>query len=360
MQKVAIVGIGQSQTNSIISDLSYKELMFQAAVRAYNDAGIEAKAVESFICCSEDFLEGTSIADEYVPDQLGGMQKAVCTIGGNGLHGIVNAYMQIRTGLIDLALVEAHSKISDVLSLNYILEFGFDPLHNRLGVNPHFLAGLEMTRFLYENKLKRELCAEVVVKNKKNALDNPIACYGSNLKVEDVLSSEVVSYPLTKLDISQLADACTVVILASAAKVRNKERAIWIKGVGWCNDVYSLELRELARATCVEKAGEMAYKLSKTMPKNIDLAEIDDTYSYKELQHLKALKLSERTNVNISGGSLGIGYTFENSGLLRLAEVVYQLRGEAGKRQIKNAETGLAQAWRGIPTNSSAVIILER
>ncbi|MEW6070631.1 MAG: hypothetical protein AB1485_08440, partial [Candidatus Thermoplasmatota archaeon] len=130
MQKVAIIGIGQSQTSGIISDLSYKELMFQAALRAYHDAEIESKEVQSFICCSEDFLEGTSITDEYVPDQLGGMQKPVCTIGGNGLHGIINAYMQICTGLIDIALVESHSKISDVLSLNSVLELGLDPLYN--------------------------------------------------------------------------------------------------------------------------------------------------------------------------------------------------------------------------------------
>lgn len=358
MQKVAIIGVGQSQTNSIISDLSYKELMFQAAVKAYHDAEIESKEVKSFICCSEDFLEGTSITDEYVPDQLGGMQKPVCTIGGNGLHGIVNAYMQICTGLIDTALVEAHSKISDVLSLNHILEFGFDPLYNRLGINPHFIAGLEMNRFLSENKLKRDNCAEVVVKNKKNALNNPLACYGSNLNVEDVLSSEIVSFPLTKLDISQSADASTVVVLASDAKVKNKKRAVWIKGVGWSSEQFSLESRDFANAGYAKKSAELAYKFAKITPKQIDIAEVDDTYSYKELQHIKALKLTESTPVNISGGSLGIGYTFENSGLLRLAEVVTQLRYEAGKRQLKKADIGLAQAWRGIPTNSGAIVIL--
>jgi acetyl-CoA C-acetyltransferase len=358
MQKVAIIGLGQSQTGSIISDLSYKELMFQAALRAYHDAEIESKDVHSFICCSEDFLEGTSITDEYVPDQLGGMQKSVCTIGGNGLHGIVNAYMQICTGLIDIALVESHSKISDVLSLNSILELGFDPLYNRLGVNPHFIAGLEMNRFLYENKLKREDCADVVIKNKRNALSNPLACYSGSLKVEDVLSSEIISYPLTKLDISQPADACTVVILASSAKVRNKERAVWIRGVGWCNEPFSLEMRNLALASYAQKSAQQAYKTAKISTRDIHLAEVDDTYSYKELQHVKALSLNRDTPVNISGGSLGIGYTFDNSGLLRLGEIITQLRGEAGKRQLKKAELGIVQAWRGIPTNSGAVVIL--
>jgi acetyl-CoA C-acetyltransferase len=62
--------------------------------------------------------------------------------------------------------------------------------------------------------------------------------------------------------------------------------------------------------------------------------------------------------VNLSGGSLGAGYTFEMTGLQRVLEVVLQLRGEAGKRQVSDAETGLAQCWRGIPTTSGAVAVL--
>lgn len=355
--KVAIIGIGQSETG-LTNDLSYKELMFDASVKAYEDAEISPKQIQSFISSSEDFLEGTSIFDEYVPDQLGGVQKPVCTISGSGLHGIISAYMQIKTGLIDFALVESHSKISDVLNINEILEFGFAP-ENRLGVNPHFLAALEMNRFLHEHKIKREKCAEIVVKNKKNALKNDIACYGANLKIEDVLKSEVVSYPLTKEDIAKPIDSSTIFILANSEKIKNKNRAIFIKGVGWINDNYSLEKRNFTNANYCRLAGQMAYKIAKIRPTDIDFAEIDDTYSYKELHHKIALELKD-IPINISGGSLGIGYSFENSSLLRLAEVVYQLRGEAGKRQLKNADIGIAQSWRGIPTNSGAVVILSR
>lgn len=354
--KVAIIGIGQSQTG-MIKDLSYKELMFDAAVKAYNDAEIESKDIDSFISCSEDFLEGTSIFDEYVPDQLGAVQKPVCTITGSGLHGIISAYMQIKTGLIDIALIESHSKVSDVLNLNEILEFGFAP-HNRLNTNPHFLAGLEMNRFLHEKKIKREECAEVVVKNKKNALKNEIACYSANLKIEDVLNSEMVCYPLTKEDIAKPIDSCTVFILANEEKIKNKKNAVFIRGVGWINDNYSLEKNKFNADYC-RLSGEMAYKIAKLNAKEVDIAEIDDTYSYKELQHKIALKLN-KAEINISGGSLGIGYTFENSSLLRLAEVCYQLRNESGKRQLKNVENGLAQSWRGIPTNSGAVVILSK
>ena len=108
----------------------------------------------------------------------------------------------------------------------------------------------------------------------------------------------------------------------------------------------------------------------------IDLFEVDDTYAYKELQHLVALGLyaeakaagravesgemsaAGKTPVNISGGSLGMGHTLEASGLYRLAEIAFQLRGEAGPRQLDKAQVGLAQSWRGVPTTSGAIVIL--
>jgi acetyl-CoA C-acetyltransferase len=111
--------------------------------------------------------------------------------------------------------------------------------------------------------------------------------------------------------------------------------------------------------------------------KEIDIAEIDDRFSYKELQHLEALglanegeaaKLIENGSLdlkgslptNISGGSLGIGNCFEATGLQKSLEIVIQLRGHAGKRQVSDAQIGIAQAWRGIPSKSGAVAIFER
>ncbi|MFQ5694574.1 MAG: hypothetical protein ACE5HB_01140, partial [Terriglobia bacterium] len=101
-----------------------------------------------------------------------------------------------------------------------------------------------------------------------------------------------------------------------------------------------------------------------------------DTYAYKELQHLIALGLYPRpgdagraaelgetkpngsTPVNVSGGALGGGLTLEATGLYRVAEVVAQLRQQAGPRQLSRARTGLAASWRGVPTTSGAVAIL--
>jgi len=113
--KVGIVGVGYSGFESMTPGLSTRELMFEAASRSYADAGVDPrKDVQSFVCCTEDFWEGISIADEYMPDQLGAVLRPLCTVSSDGLVGIATAFMHIASGLADVAVVESHSKISDV------------------------------------------------------------------------------------------------------------------------------------------------------------------------------------------------------------------------------------------------------
>ena len=142
--RVAIVGIGHAGFAPVTAGISYKELMFEAAQRAYFDAGVDPRTeIDSFVCCSEDFLEGTSIFDEYVPDQLGAVQRPVQTVAGDGLMGLATGLMLIRSGVAAVVAVEAHSKVSDVRSLGAIEAFALDPVFNRpLGLPTLAVAGL--------------------------------------------------------------------------------------------------------------------------------------------------------------------------------------------------------------------------
>ena len=120
-ERVAIVGVGCTGFRRITPGQSYKEMVYEAAMRAYNDAGVDPRRdVESFVTVAEDFHEGTSIFDEYTPDQIGGALKPVHTITGDGLHGIATAYMLIRTGQFDIVAVEGHSKASNIKTLSEI------------------------------------------------------------------------------------------------------------------------------------------------------------------------------------------------------------------------------------------------
>ncbi len=378
--RIGIVGVGYAGFDTMTPGLSTRELMFEAASRAYEDAGIDPrKDVQSFICCTEDFWEGISIADEYMPDQLGAVLRPLCTVSSDGLVGLATACMHIASGLADVAVVESHSKASDVVNPNEIVSFALDPAYERhVDADPRFVAGLEMTRYLKDTGTKREHCAQVAVKNKRNGLLNPRGVHAAKVDQDVVLNSQTVSSPLTDLETSKTIDGSIVMVLASAQKAKKLgNHTVWVNGIGWSSDTPWVEDRDFSRAAYAEQAAARAYKMAnvKNVASYFDLAEIDDTYAYKELQHLEALKLAPRGKagkmvnsgnfdrdgrlpVNVSGGSLGVGHLLEATGLHRVLEAVFQLRGEAGRLQIPKAKRALVQSWRGIPTATGAVAVL--
>jgi acetyl-CoA C-acetyltransferase len=379
-KRVAIVGLGWAGFRPTTPDQSYKEMIYEAARKAYSEANLDPrKDVDTFVTVAEDFHEGTSIFDEYTPDQIGAALKPVHTIGGDGLHGLAAAWMLIRTGQCKVAVIEGHSKASNMLTLPEITAYAQDPVLNRpLRLNTHFVAGLEMNRYLHDSGNTHEHCAAVVVKNRQNALLNPTAPYGGDLTKADILSAPSLAWPLSKPEVSSHADGAVVVVLADEEQAsRFTDRPIWIIGTGWCNDSASLESRDWSKAIYAHKAAKFAYRQAGiTDPAQaIDFAEVDDVYAYKELQTLEALGLCEKGQagrlteegftarggdlpVNVSGGSLGFGDLLEANGLARLLEAVLQLRGEAGPRQLKGVKTGIVQSWRGVPTTSGAVAVL--
>ena len=377
--RVAIIGVGWSGYRPITPELSYKELMYEAALRAYNDAGVDPRRdIESFVTVAEDFHEGTSIFDEYTPDQLGAVLKPMHTISGDGLHGLATAYMLVKTGQFSIVVVEGHSKASNILTMPGIVAYAQDPVLNRpLRFNTHFVAGMEMNRYLHDSDTTQEQCAQVVVKNKRNALDNPAAPYGADLNMEDVLSGPPLAWPLGVRQTAEHADGAIVMVLASEEKaLALSEYPIWILSAGWSNDSPGLENRDWAQSNYVKDAARLAYRQAgiHSPYQAIDFAEVDDLYAYKELQSLEALgffgygEAGQATEeglthkdgalpVNVSGGSLGMGNLLDANGLARALEVVVQLRGNAGPRQLEDISIGLAQSWRGVPTASGAVII---
>jgi len=378
--RVAVVGIGHAGFAPITAGISYKELMYEAAVRAYDDAGVDPRTdVDSFICCSEDLLEGTSIFDEYVPDQLGAMQRPVHTVSADGLFGLATGVMLIRSGIASVVAVEAHSKVSDVRSLGSIEAFALDPVFNRpLRIGPLGVAALEMNAFLERTGLTEEHCAMVSAKNRTNALDNPRAAYAAALGIEDVDDSAPVSWPLRQLEVAERADGCVVIVLAAEPRVRDlTEAPAWVLGVGWSSGSPTLESRAWGEADSTTRAAEMAYRQAglSDPTEEIDLLEVDDTFAFRELESLEALGLGEAADlarllgegelgpdgdlpVNVSGGSLGQGNLFEANGLAKVLECVEQLRGEAGERQVDETFVAVAQSIRAVPSTSAAVAVI--
>jgi len=378
-RNVAIIGIGYTVPKPQTPEVSYKEMTYLAAQMAYKEAKITPKEVESFVTTAEDFHEGTSIFDEYTPDQLGAVQKPMHTVTGDGIQGIIAGALQIMTGVFDLIVVEGHSKASNITTPTHVLNYALDPVINRpLNINPHYIAGLEMRAYMQDSKTSEEDIANVVALNLNRATSNKLAPHGLKTSPKKILSAEPLFDPIRKLHMPQTSDAAYVLVLASDKIVRKKRaKPIWISGMGFCSDSPSLETREWTNSISTQIAAEKAYQQAgiRNPANDIDVFEIDDSFGYKQLQHLEALKVCEKgeaknilangdklklsSRVNLSGGTLGVGWMHEATGLHKVVEVVQQLRNKKGKTQVKKAKTGLAQGWRGLPTTTCAVIILK-
>lgn len=361
---VALLGMGICGFTPTSTGLSYREMIAKAAKMAYRDAGVTIDQIDGAVSAEEDFPSGYSIADEYVPDQLGMVRKPVYTIPGDFMHAVASAAMQIETGRFDILVVESYSKASNMLTKDEMVRFAFDPVFNRFGLSPHWLAGLELNSFLSETGYAIEEVAEVVVKNRAAAVANTNAPYGDNFSVDDVLGSRPVSLPLTELMCAQYADGAVIAVLGSDEAARRfATKPAFISGIGWGSGNSILERRDHSFSIGTAIAAERAYKESgvNNPAQEIDAFFVSDTYAHRQLMHMESLGVSDNYEqvVNPDGGVLGGGDMFEATGGARLYAALSQLRGEAGRCQI-NAERVMVHAWRGVPTDSCVVAILDK
>jgi Acetyl-CoA acetyltransferase len=383
-RRVAIVGVGWYGFRPVVEEASFREMMFEAAVRAYEDAGgINPRTdVDAFASCQEDFWEGIAIADEFAPEPIGGTLKPVFTTPGDGLQCVASAYMMIKTGQFDVVVAESHAKPSDIVNMHDIILFAMDPITTRAINMPnyHAIAALEAQAYMSRYNVPREALAYVVSKDKRNALLNERASYGANITVDDVLNMPYSASPLTRLDIAPFVDAAVVVVLAGEDVARRfTDTPVWVDGIHWVTEDPSLEYHSWEFPRHAMLAAEAAYKMAGIQDpiKELHFAEVDARYSFKELQFIEALKLAppgeahklllegafDRDGlfpVNPSGGALGEGVPLEVHGLARLLNAVLQLRGEAGRAQLGKAERAVVHSWRGVPTTTSVVAVLSR
>jgi acetyl-CoA C-acetyltransferase len=376
LNRIAIIGIGWFGFRSTTPEVSFREMVFEAASRAYKDAGNinPRNDVDSFISCQEDFWEGISIADEFAPDQMGGAMRPTMTVAGDALQGLAHAVMHINSGVANVVSIEAHSKVSDILTFSDLVKFAMDPIYVR-SINPpnfHFIAGLDAVKFMQRKGITREDLALVVEKNKKAGLSSPRASYASNISAEDVLKKDYVVYPLSELDMAPFVDGAIVIVVADeeVGKKLKKDDYLVIKGLGFVTDSSNLETAELGKANYMRIASDMAYRMAgiESPRRYFDAVFVDDRYSYKELQHLEGLRVSEEPSkdlregnlspqgeipVNPLGGHIAKGVPLEASGFSLLLDAIDYIKQGKGER-------ALVASWRGIPTLTGSVVVVEK
>ncbi len=370
-RRVAVIGAGLSLFVRRALETG-KELSYYAASQALESAGVKLKDIQGVVMATApDAFDGVHMKGEWLLDGAGGVRKPYMRAyvgGGSGVFSIISGWTLVASGLFDLVLVVAEEKMSSCQPhpQGAFLTI-FDQIIERpLGPNLLWIFALEQHRYMHTYGIRNEDIARVSVKNKRNALHHPSAQVAGNLTVADVLASEVVAWPVHRLMVSPISDGAAAIVLASESVAqRLSDKPIWVQGVGWALDTSYWGNRDLAYPRYVEKAARMAYEMAGVSEprKQIHIAEPYDPFAYKELHHLEGLQLADRGKAPedlahgrfdrtgelptcVSGGLMGVGNPIAAAGLMKLCELYWQLRGEAGARQVPgNPERGLAQAW---------------
>ncbi len=381
MDRAAIVGVGQTKIEACKDGMNYSEMVHEAVIKALDDAGMTIDEIDNVLTTSNDFWDGRTISCMAVGGVSGAMNKNISGVEGDGAFGAFYGMCRTLSGVYGTTLLTAHSKGSEGKGISHLItNAAFDPIHARsLGLDMNTANAMQARKYMNRYGITEEECAQVSVKNHGNALDNPNAQLGMKITVDDVMNSRKISDPLKLYDISPISDGACCIIIANEdrAKKFTKNPPVWMNGVGFCIDAFQLGDRDLSECKALEKAAAMAYKMAgiKDPRKEIDLAEIYDAYTYQELMWTEGLGLCGKGEggklvasgatardgdipVNPSGGLLS-GHPVISAGLYRIVEAVNQIRGQAGKMQVKdNVKTALAHGVNGLCGQSHCVWIL--
>jgi len=383
MRRVAIVGAGLTKFVRRAQETG-KELAYEAAKMALDSCELTLKDVGCVsLGTAPDAFDGVHMKGEYLSDGAGGWRKPVMRPyvgGGTGVFNAIHGWFHVASGLFDICLVVAEEKMSSCYPhpAGAFLTIFDHTTEQPLKPNLIWIFALEMRRYMETYGISHRDIALVSVKNKKNAMDHPCAQIPQEITVDDVLNSEVLADPVHRLDISPTSDgAAALVLVAEHIAKKITDKPVWIDGVGWNVDTAYWATRDLCYPRYVEKAARMAYEMAgiKEPHKEIQVAEPYDPFDYKELHHMEGLLLCGKGeaprltaegvtardgNLPIcpSGGLLGVGNPIAASGVMKICEIFWQLRGEAGKRQVPGKpKVGLAQAWGDLMQVGTVIVM---
>jgi len=384
MRDVAVVGIGMTEFGELWGK-SLRTIWVEAAVAALADAGVDAVDMVTIGCMSPGLFVGQEHLASMLADELGmvgvpaSRVESACASGGLALR---TGFAEVASGLCDTLLVTGVEKMTDVDGADATYALGTAADQEWEGFHgitfPGLYAMMAQVHMLKHGTTSEQLAA-VAVKNHANGLLNPHAQFHLKVSVEDVLASTMVADPLHLLDCSPVTDGAAALVLTTVERARElvgDKPVIRISGSGLATDTIALADREdLARLDAVRLAAERAFAMAGRTPAEVHLAEVHDCFTIAEIMTTEAVGLFDpgyggsavangltslqgKIPVNPSGGLKSKGHPVGATGVAQVVEIVTQLRGAAGQRQVEGATVGLAQNMGG--SGGSAVVhILE-
>jgi len=384
MREVAVIGVGQTEFGELW-DRSFRDLGIEAGLRAIQDANVRSEEIDAVYI--GNMSAGKFIDQEHVSALvadyagLADMHLPTVRIEGGGACGAVallQARLAIMSGLHDIVVVggaEKMTDVGDVQAAEILSSTADQEWESVFGATFAGLYAMIARRHMHEYGTTREHMASVAVKNHKNGALNPEAQFQKEITMETVLHSPWVAEPLGVFDCAPLSDGAAALVLCSMEKARKfSDTPVRIAGSGQASDTLALhDRRDLTTMDATVVAGKRAFAEARCEPKDVQVAEVHDNFTITEILAVEDLRFVEKgkggpatldgwtalngkVSVNPSGGLKARGQPVGATGVAQAVEIVRQLRGQAGKRQVVGARRGLTHTLGG--TGATAVVHL--
>jgi acetyl-CoA acetyltransferase len=362
MREVHVAGVGMIRFGRF-PERTIEALGGEAVLKALADAGIERKHVQETFCGSGF---GGPLLGQRILRDLGmtGMPitnvENACSSGTTALREGIAAVAMGRT---DVALVIGIDKLTRFGGGTVPLEL--TDLEVGEGMVMPGLYAMRARRYMHESGATPKHLGMVSVKAHKNGALNPYAQYQKEVTLEEVLGSRMIADPLTMYMCCPTGDG------AAAAVITTKEKALqWgatpvkVLASTLQSGLYKTGFRDMAMNELSARTARLAYEQAGIGPKDVSLAEVHDAFAIAEVIYYEALgfcgrgeaktlieqgetEIGGRIPVNPSGGLKTRGHPVGATGVAQVCEAIWQLRGQAGGRQVKNAKVALTHCTGG-------------
>ena len=378
MRRVAVIGVGVTKFGK--HERSSGELFAEAAVDALSDAELPPGAVQALYYgnvvggeTEHQLHTGPQAASILgIPNVPTTRFEAACASSHAAFR---HAVMEIAAGISDVVLVGGGERVLNVPTAEATEYFAYASdarWEQPLGLTFPGVFALVARAHMAKYGTTEEQMAAVAVKNHKHGTLNPKAQFQREITLDTVMKSAYIADPLKLYDCCPFTDGGAAVVLASEDVARTRRRAVWVLGTAAASDSMLLgDKKDLSRVMATERAAKAAYQQAGKSPADGDVVELHDCFTIAEILATEGLGLFEpgaggvaaergwtslggKVPVNPSGGLKAKGHPIGATGAAQVAEIVTQLRGEAGPRQVEGARTGLAHTLGG---NTATVLV---
>ncbi|MCE2485528.1 MAG: thiolase family protein [Desulfurellaceae bacterium] len=362
MKDVYVLGVGMIKFGRY-PDKDVSQLGAEAALGALTDAGMSIKDIEMFVC--GNLFQANAMNGQKILQQIGQTGIPVFNVSNacaTGSTAFREAYVGVASGMYDVTMAVGVEQMGKMGLLGGGARSGGESVEGVLGsgLMPAVFgqAGVEHMR---KYGTTAEQFAKISVKNHKHSVHNPLSQYQVEVSLGDVMKARMVAYPNTLYMCCPTGDGAAATILVSEEKLKQfTTKPIKVAASVLTSDPYTdRDLTMPDVNTLTQNAAKQAYEKSGLGPQDLDLVELHDCFATAELLHYENLglcgegeagqlidqgetALGGKIPVNVSGGLLSKGHPLGATGVANIYELVNQLRGNGGARQVEGAKAGLA------------------